>query len=87
MTAVEPTDLLASLDAGSGDTFEVVNPATGEVIAHVPRHGVEETRRAIAAAEAAQPAWRARTARERALVLRRLSDLMLERQDELACAC
>jgi succinate-semialdehyde dehydrogenase/glutarate-semialdehyde dehydrogenase len=85
MTAVEPTDLLASLDAGSGDTFEVVNPATGEVIAHVPRHGVEETRRAIAAAEAAQPAWRARTARERALVLRRLSDLMLERQDELAC--
>ena len=68
----------------STNTFAVTNPATGEVIADVPRHGVEETRRAIAAAERAQPGWRARTAKERALILRRLSDLMLERQEELA---
>jgi len=65
-------------------TFAVTNPATGEVLEQVPRHGVEETRRAIAEAERAYPAWRARTAKERALILRRLSDLMLERQDELA---
>src|SRR5688572_25631715 len=68
----------------STNTFAVINPATGEVITDVPRHGLEETRRAIAAAERAQPAWRARTAQERALILRRYSDLMLERQDELA---
>jgi succinate-semialdehyde dehydrogenase/glutarate-semialdehyde dehydrogenase len=84
MTAVEPTGLLAELDADSGETFEVTNPATGEAIAHVERHGVEETRRAIAAAERAYPEWRGRTARERAVVLRRLADLMLERQEELA---
>jgi succinate-semialdehyde dehydrogenase / glutarate-semialdehyde dehydrogenase len=65
-------------------TFAVRNPATGEVIEQVPRHGVAETRAAIAAAERAFPAWRGRTAKERALVLRRLADLMLERQEELA---
>ena len=68
----------------STKTFAVTNPATGEVLQHVPRHGVEETRAAIEAAERAYPAWRARTAKERAAVLRRLSDLMLERQEELA---
>ena len=68
----------------ASSTFAVVNPATGEVLEQVPRHGVEETRRAIAEAERAYPAWRARTAKERALILRRLSDLMLERQEELA---
>ena len=68
----------------STKTFAVKNPATGEVITEVPRHGVEETRRAIAAAERAQPAWRARTAQDRALILRRFSDLMLEKQEELA---
>ncbi len=68
----------------STKTFAVRNPATGEVITEVPRHGVEETRSAIAAAERAQPAWRARTAQDRARILRRFSDLMLERQDELA---
>ena len=70
--------------ATSTKTFAVSNPATGEVIEQVPRHGVEETRAAIEAAERAYPAWRGRTAKERALVLRRLSDLMLERQEELA---
>ena len=68
----------------AAETFAVTNPATGEELAQVPRHGVEETRRAIEAAERAQPAWRARPAKERAQILRRLSDLMLERTDELA---
>ena len=68
----------------STDTFAVTNPATGEVIADVPRHGVEETRHAIRAAEDAYPAWRARPAKERARILRSLADLMLERQEELA---
>ena len=68
----------------STQTFSVTNPATGEVIADVPRHGVDETRRAIAAAEQAYPAWRARPAKERAQILRHCSDLMLERQEELA---
>ena len=72
------------VDADSGETFPVVNPATGEVVAEVPRLGADETRRAIAAAERAYPDWRARTAKERARVLRRLADLMLEHQDDLA---
>ena len=91
MTALE-TDLLktqayvdgAWVDADSGETFPVLDPATGEVIAEVPRMGAAETRRAIEAAQRALPAWKHRTAKERARVLRRLSDLMLERADELA---
>ena len=82
---INPLTILPTMTAvASTRTFAVTNPATGEVITEVPRHGVEETRRAIAAAERAQPAWRARTAQERALILRRFSDLMLERQEELA---
>ncbi|CAH2898706.1 MAG: Succinate-semialdehyde dehydrogenase [NAD(P)+] (EC [uncultured Paraburkholderia sp.] len=65
-------------------TFEVVNPATGEVIATVPRIGTAETRRAIAAANAAWPAWRAITAKQRAVILRKWHDLMLENADDLA---
>ncbi len=92
MAVTEPSSLLAEkayvdgtwIDADSGATFAVSNPATGETIANVPRCGVEETRRAIVAAERALPAWRARPAKERALVLRRLSDLMLAHQEELA---
>jgi len=72
------------VDADSGATFPVLDPATGETLADVPRMGAAETRRAIAAAERAYPEWRARPARERARPLRRLADLMLERQDELA---
>ncbi len=72
------------IDADSGETFPVVNPATGETIADVPRMGAAETRRAIEAAERALPAWRAKTAKERARVLRRFSDLMLEHVDDLA---
>jgi succinate-semialdehyde dehydrogenase/glutarate-semialdehyde dehydrogenase len=72
------------LDADSGDTFPVTNPATGEVLAEVPRMGAAETRRALAAAERALPAWKHATAKERARVLRRLADLMLEHEDDLA---
>jgi len=72
------------VDAGSGATFPVFNPATGEKVAEVPRMGAAETRRAIEAAERALPAWQALTAKERARILRRLADLMLERDDELA---
>jgi len=55
----------AWVDADSGETFPVMNPATGEVIADVPRMGAAETRRALAAAERALPAWKARTAKDR----------------------
>ena len=74
----------AWVDADSGETFSVLNPATGESIAEVPRMGATETRRALAAAETALPAWKARTAKDRARVLRRLADLMLEHEDDLA---
>ena len=72
------------VDGDSGETFPVVDPATGETIAEVPRLGAAETRRAIEAAERALPAWRAKPARERARVLRRIADLMLENADDLA---
>ena len=72
------------VDADSGETFPVDDPATGEAIAHVPRMGAAETRRAIEAAERALPEWRSRTARDRAHILRRLADLMLERREDLA---
>jgi len=74
----------AWVDADSGETFPVVNPATGETVAEVPRMGASETRRALAAAERALPEWKARTAKDRARVLRRLADLMLEHEDDLA---
>jgi succinate-semialdehyde dehydrogenase / glutarate-semialdehyde dehydrogenase len=72
------------VDADSGETFPVVNPATGETLAEVPRMGASETRRALTAAERALPEWKARTAKDRARVLRRLADLMVEREDDLA---
>jgi succinate-semialdehyde dehydrogenase/glutarate-semialdehyde dehydrogenase len=75
-------DLLVSQD--EGDTFEVTNPATGEVLAHVARMGAEDTRRALAVAAEALPGWRSRTAGDRARIMRRLADLMLEHEDDLA---
>jgi len=72
------------VDADSRQTFPVVNPATGETIAEVPRMGAAETRRAIAAAERALPEWKTRPAKERARILRRLADLMLENAEDLA---
>ena len=74
----------AWVDADSGATFPVLNPATGEVVAEVPRMGAAETKRALEAARRALPGWKHRTAKERSRVLRRLADLMLEHQDELA---
>jgi aldehyde dehydrogenase (NAD+) len=71
-------------EADDGATFEVVNPATGELLAEVPRMGVTETRRAIAAAADAYPAWRSRLARDRARILRRWADLLIEHEDDLA---
>ncbi len=70
--------------ADSGRTFDVTNPATGERIATVPRMGAAETRRAIAAAAAALPAWRAKTGKERSLILRRWFDAIVRHQDDLA---
>jgi succinate-semialdehyde dehydrogenase / glutarate-semialdehyde dehydrogenase len=71
-------------DADGGETCAVTNPATGEKIGTVPKMGAAETRRAIAAADAAWPAWRARTGKERSAVLRKWNDLMLANADDLA---
>jgi succinate-semialdehyde dehydrogenase/glutarate-semialdehyde dehydrogenase len=71
-------------DASGGATVEVRNPATGEKLGTVPHMGAEETRCAIDAANAAWPAWRKKAARERAAILRKWSDLMLENADDLA---
>jgi len=70
--------------ADDDSTFDVVNPATGERIAKVPRMGATETRRAIDAANAAWPAWRAKTGKDRAKILRTWHDLMLANADDLA---
>jgi succinate-semialdehyde dehydrogenase/glutarate-semialdehyde dehydrogenase len=71
-------------DADDGRTVEVKNPATGGVIGTVPRMGAAEARRAVEAAHGAFPAWRARTAKERAAVLRRWFDLIMANQEDLA---
>ena len=70
--------------AESGKTFPVNNPATGEILTQVSDCGPAETRRAIAAAEAALPAWRAKTAAQRGALLRRWNDLILENTEDLA---
>jgi succinate-semialdehyde dehydrogenase/glutarate-semialdehyde dehydrogenase len=70
--------------ADDGGTIAVSNPATGEALGTVPRCDTAETRRAIEAAQAAFPAWRAKTAKERAAVLRKWYDLMMANQEELA---
>ena len=72
------------VQADSGKTIQVPNPATGEVIGEVPALGAAETRRAIEAANRAWPAWRAMLAKERAAILRKLNDLMLANTDDLA---
>jgi succinate-semialdehyde dehydrogenase / glutarate-semialdehyde dehydrogenase len=71
------------VDADSGETVVVVNPANGAALGTVPKMGVAETRRAIEAAERALPAWRAKTGKERAAILRRWFDLMMANQDDL----
>ncbi|GAA0387301.1 NADP-dependent succinate-semialdehyde dehydrogenase [Brevundimonas terrae] len=72
------------VDADSGETLSVTNPATGEVLGTVPDMGATETRRAIEAAQKAMKPWAARTAGDRAKILRRWFELMMENQDELA---
>jgi succinate-semialdehyde dehydrogenase/glutarate-semialdehyde dehydrogenase len=70
--------------ADSGEQITVLNPATGEAIGDIPRLGKAETERAIDAADAALPAWRALTAQERADLLLKWHDLMMEHQQDLA---
>src|SRR4030095_3942931 len=68
----------------AGATTNVDNPATGEILGAVPKLGAIETRAAIDAANAAFPAWSKKTGKERAAVLRRWFDLMMENQEDLA---
>ncbi|MDW4549938.1 NAD-dependent succinate-semialdehyde dehydrogenase [Defluviimonas sp. D31] len=71
------------IDADDGATFEITNPARGDVICTVPDLSRKETARAIAAADAARKAWAARTGKERAGVLRKWHDLMVANADDL----
>lgn len=68
----------------SGQTFEVTNPSNGEVIATLPDMSRPETARAIDAAFKAQKEWAKKTGKERAVVLRKLYDLIIENADDLA---
>src|SRR6185436_12457954 len=74
----------AWVNAKSGATIDVDNPATGEIIGTVPKGGTAETRTAIEAADRALPAWRKKTAKERAAIVRKWYELMLQHQDDLA---
>ena len=72
------------VDAEGGKTLAVTNPATGELLGTVPNMGAAETRRAIEAANAAWPAWRSKTAKERSTILRKWAELMMANQEDLA---
>ena len=72
------------VQASSGATCNVDNPATGEIVGHVPKLSGAETRHAIEAADRAFKPWAARTAKERAVILRKWFDLMIENQEDLA---
>jgi len=74
----------AWVGADSGKTIAVTDPATGAVLGTVPNMGVAETKRAIEAAQRALPEWRARTAKDRAKILRKWFDLMMANQEDLA---
>jgi len=71
-------------DADNGQTHEVLNPATGEIIGTVPNMGCDETRRAIKAADSAQAAWAKKTGKERSTILRRWHTLIAENIEDLA---
>ncbi|MBL4928859.1 NAD-dependent succinate-semialdehyde dehydrogenase [Fuscibacter oryzae] len=71
------------VDAADGATFEVTNPARGDVIARVPNLTRADAARAIAAAAVAQKEWAARTGKERAAIMRKWFDLMMANQDDL----
>src|ERR1700709_370817 len=70
--------------ARSGETFDAVDPATGETIARVPKGDAEDVAAAVAAAEAALPAWRSASPLERAAVVRQIADVVEEHAEELA---
>lgn len=72
------------VQASGGKRFDVLDPATGDKLADVPDMGAEDARRAIEAASAAWPEWRALSARKRSRLLRRWHDLILENVDDLA---
>ena len=72
------------VEADNKATISVTNPATGQVIGTVPNMGAAETRRAIDFANQALPAWRAKTAKERARILRKWFDLIMQNQESLA---
>jgi succinate-semialdehyde dehydrogenase/glutarate-semialdehyde dehydrogenase len=82
--ASAPISAGSGIEAESGRTFEVSNPARGDVIARVPDLRRAEIARAIDAAHAAQKPWAAKTGKERAKILRRWHDLMMEHQEDLA---
>ena len=82
--AAQPWQELLPVEADGGETFPVLDPATGQELARVPRMGADETRRAIDRARDAYPGWRGTLAKERARILRRWADLMLEHRDDLA---
>ncbi len=71
-------------DADDQSTFDVTNPVDGEAIAQVAKGGMQETRRAIDAADTAMGAWRSTTAKERSDILRAWFDLLMANQDDLA---
>ena len=72
------------VDADSGKTIDVTDPANGDVIGTIPNMGAAETKRAIDAAHTAFQSWKRTTAKERAAILRRWFDLMMENQEDLA---
>ena len=72
------------VDADSGDTLAVTNPANNETLVEVAKCGTAETRRMIEAAEVAQRAWAKTTAKERAALLRKWYNLIMENQEDLA---
>jgi 1-pyrroline dehydrogenase len=72
------------VDAASGETMEVINPATGETIGEVPRCSAEDVDRAVAAASKALPDWLESTPKERSELLHRLADVLDEHGEELA---
>jgi acyl-CoA reductase-like NAD-dependent aldehyde dehydrogenase len=71
-------------DAASGETMEVIAPATGETIAEVPRCGAEDVDRAVETARAAAPEWLEKTPKQRSELLHKLADVMDEHAEELA---
>jgi succinate-semialdehyde dehydrogenase/glutarate-semialdehyde dehydrogenase len=74
----------AFVTADNGGVFDVLNPATGDVVGRVPDMGADETRRAVDAAHAALPAWQGLLAKERARLMRAWFDLMMANQEDLA---